>query len=187
MRYHPRMTLDERDFVCERLRGFLQLLLQNMEGLNHAQWNFKPSEKAWSIAQCVEHLTEVEIGVNDSIQTLLFNGTGDPQLCAEAKGKERLLLRAVPNRTRHAEAPRQPANNPIFATQPIAERAFKDVRSRTLSFAQSTEHDLEKYVMPHFVFGQLNIYQWLLMLSLHCERHAAQIIEIKEDPGFPPA
>jgi DinB superfamily len=181
------MTSEERNLVCDRLRSSLQLLFEEIEGLSHSQWGFKPSENAWLIAQCVEHLAEVEGGVNDRIQALLLEGYSDPQLCAEAVGKERLIGKAVPSRNRHAEAPKQPGGSQVFATQRPAESAFMDVRARTLQFAQSTQHDLEKYVTPHFVFGQLNIFRWLLMLSLHCERHVAQIKEIKATPVFPQA
>ena len=181
------MTSDERNLICDRLQSSLQLLFEEIEALTHSQWRFKPSERAWSIAQCVEHLAEVEGAVNDRIQALLLEGYSDPKLCAEAAGKDRLIGKAVPSRNRHAEAPQQPAGSQVFATPEPAGSAFKDVRARTLQFAQSTQHDLEKYVTPHFVFGQLNIFQWLFMLSLHCERHLAQIKEVKAAPAFPQA
>ena len=158
--------------------------MQEIERLSESQWSCKCDETAWSAAQCVEHLTEVETGVNARIQALLSEGFSDPQLCAEAQGKERLILKAIPNRTRRAQAPRQPAGSASFSAQVHAANSFKEVRAHTLQFAQTTPHELEKYVFPHFVFGQLNIFQWLLMLSLHCERHTAQIQEIKANPGF---
>ena len=107
LRYHPNMTLQERDIVCERLRNSLHLLIEDIEGLNNSQWGFKPDGNTWSAAQCVEHLTGVETGVYGRIQTLLSEGFSDPQLCIEAQGKERLIGKAVPNRTRRAQAPRR--------------------------------------------------------------------------------
>jgi hypothetical protein len=34
-------------------------------------------------------------------------------------------------------------------------------------------------------FGELDLYQWLIVLSKHGERHALQIEEIKANPAWP--
>ena len=135
----------------------------------------------------MEHLNEVESQVNNRIQALLNEGFSDQKLCAEAEGKEPLLARAVPRRTRLAQAPKQPDNNPMFSQKSEGLEAFRQIRTRTFQFANTTEAELEQYVYTHFVFGQLNIYQWLFLLSLHAERHTAQIQEIKANPEFPKA
>jgi hypothetical protein len=40
-------------------------------------------------------------------------------------------------------------------------------------------------VSPHMIFKDLDGCQWLLMISLHSERHAAQMAEVKAHPGYP--
>jgi hypothetical protein len=40
-------------------------------------------------------------------------------------------------------------------------------------------------VFPHMIFKDLDGYQWLLMISLHSERHAAQIAEVKAHAAYP--
>ena len=181
------MTNEERSLVCSRLESSLLSLQQVTEDLSATQWCFKPSETSWSASQCAEHLAEVENSVNNRIQIILNEGFSDPKLCAEAEGKEGLLGRAVPSRTRLANAPKQPDNNPVYATQVQALAILSEIRAGTLQFAQTTEAALEKHVFPHFLFGQLNLYQWLFLLSLHSERHTAQIQEIKANPEFPKA
>ncbi len=181
------MTSEQRDQVCHLLESSFSALNVAVNSLSDSQWAFRPAPSVWSAAQCVEHLVEVETGVNGRIQALLLDGFSEPGLCAEAIGKERLLRRAVPSRTRRAEAPRQPANSIEFSAPNTALTVFQSVRERTLAFARTTQDEVERYVYPHFVFGQLNIYQWLLMLSLHCERHTAQIEELKANPEFPTA
>ncbi len=32
---------------------------------------------------------------------------------------------------------------------------------------------------------KLDAYQWVLLISAHCERHMKQIEEVKADPNFP--
>ena len=53
--------------------------------------------------------------------------------------------------------------------------------------AAATHGDLRNYVIPHMALGELDCYQWLLVLSLHGSRHAQQIEEIKAAAGFPRA
>ena len=38
---------------------------------------------------------------------------------------------------------------------------------------------------PHPEMGVMDGYQWLLLIAAHCERHTAQILEIKAMPGYP--
>jgi hypothetical protein len=45
--------------------------------------------------------------------------------------------------------------------------------------------DLSKTTFPHFVFGQLNIYQWLAFFGLHENRHRKQIDRLMASPEFP--
>jgi hypothetical protein len=62
---------------------------------------------------------------------------------------------------------------------------FEKARERTVRFTAETDADLRKYFAPHQAFGDLDCYQWLIVMSLHGERHARQIEEIKADPAFP--
>jgi hypothetical protein len=45
--------------------------------------------------------------------------------------------------------------------------------------------DLSQTTFPHFVFGQLNIYQWLAFFGLHEDRHRKQINCLMSTPEFP--
>ena len=62
---------------------------------------------------------------------------------------------------------------------------FRNTRRRTTDFAATTRSDLRAYIHPHMALGELDCYQWLLVLSLHGSRHAQQIEEIKTAAGFP--
>ena len=129
LRYHPTMTTDERSNACSRLQSSLQSLMQETEGLSPSQWTFKPNPQSWSIGQCVEHVAEVEMSIYSRIQTLLSGGFSDPSLCAEAEGKQSILERAVPKRTRLAQAPKQPDNSPTFSTTAEGLRKLNEIRS----------------------------------------------------------
>lgn len=54
-----------------------------------------------------------------------------------------------------------------------------------MMFASETQAELREHFFPHIVFGDLDCYQWLLVLGQHGLRHALQIEEIKNDPAYP--
>jgi len=64
---------------------------------------------------------------------------------------------------------------------------FAAARKRTSEFAAATNADLRRHFLPHPVFGDLDCYQWLLLLGAHCDRHRVQSQEVKASAEFPRA
>ena len=54
-----------------------------------------------------------------------------------------------------------------------------------MDYIRTTNDDLRDHFYSHPVFGPLDGYQWLLLLSAHSARHTEQIEEVKADPSFP--
>ena len=59
---------------------------------------------------------------------------------------------------------------------------FRALRVTIRSFATDSQDDLRGRKL---VEGNMSVYQWLLMISTHSQRHILQIREIKDSPGFP--
>jgi hypothetical protein len=106
---------------------------------------------------------------------------------ASVREKDASLMKAVPDRTERRQAPEtaRPEGKCTDGGQLLAE--FLETRTKSAQFAAETRADLRSYTHPHGAFGDLDCYQWLLLLGLHAERHARQIEEIKADAGFPVA
>ena len=62
---------------------------------------------------------------------------------------------------------------------------FKQSRDRNIAYIQTTEDDLRSHFMDHPLLKTIDAYQVMLLLSAHCERHTAQIDEVKADPHYP--
>jgi hypothetical protein len=60
--------------------------------------------------------------------------------------------------------------------------AFRTLRATMLELARGTSEDLRGRAL---VEGNMDVYQWFLMISSHAQRHILQIREIKESPGYP--
>ena len=60
--------------------------------------------------------------------------------------------------------------------------AFRTLRGTMLELAKGTGEDLRGRAL---IDGNMDVYQWFLMISSHAQRHILQIREIKESPGYP--
>lgn len=177
------MNDQERKLALEQLRASRGRLLGLLEGLSAEQWAFHPGEGRWSIADCIEHVTRVENRVLGIIQAKTQETPR--QVGPEVREKDGMILNAVPDRTERRQAPEvvRPTGEWPNAGDLLAE--FEKVRAATTQLAQETKADLRAYTQMHGAFGELDCYQWLLLLGLHSERHARQIEEIKSSPAFP--
>ena len=63
--------------------------------------------------------------------------------------------------------------------------AFRAARQGSIELCTGTEADLRGRFFTHIAFGDLDCYQWLLLLSQHTLRHVLQIEEIKANRDYP--
>ena len=177
------MNEQERELAAHHLRVSRERMLGLVEGLSPEQWVFHPGEGRWSIGDCVEHVTRVE---NRVIGFIGEKVEGSPmEVPASVREKDAALMKVVPDRTERRQAPEtaRPEGKWTDAGQLLAE--FEKTRAKSAQFAVETRADLRSYTQHHGAFGELDCYQWLLLLGLHAERHARQIEEIKAEAGFP--
>ncbi len=169
------MTFAEREYVIAYLQRTKAALLDSTAHFTKEQWTTKVSADQWSPADCVEHLAVTEASILNSIRKLVADPPPDAQILASCAGKEKLIERAVPSRGRKVQAP-EPARPTNRFAHPLA--AFIQTRERTLEYARTTNDPIRERVFPHFVFGPVDGYQWLIFIAAHTERHLAQLLEV---------
>jgi len=174
----------ERELVVEQLAHSRERLVLAVEGLTSEQRSFRPAEDRWSIADCVEHITVLETMVLRSIQQAL-QASPEPAMQDEVRGKEKIILERVPARERHVRCPADFVPQGRWPDFEELVRQFEATRERSVRFSAVTQADLRNHFFPHPMLGLLDCYQWLLLVSAHCERHVRQMEEVKADPGFP--
>jgi hypothetical protein len=154
-------------------------------GLSAEQRSFKPGEDRWSVEGCVEHIVVVENSVFRTMLKVLEAPPEPVEKQAEIRPKDQTVIERVPARQRRVMGPVElhPKNRwPEFEE---LLRQFESTRARSVQFASTTDSDLRGHCFPHPFLGDLDCYQWLLFLAMHCERHVRQLEEVKTDPGFP--
>ena len=176
------MTPAERQKAAAFLDETRQKLLQATQGLSSTQLQYKPAPDRWSVAECLEHVTMVEAAVLGNIQNAIKGEAGAPQTAMS----DDALVQSLTNRSSRFQAPERIVPTGRFRhDQLIGE--FEGARKRTIDFVGSTEVPLRQFAFPHGRFGQVDCYQWLLLIAGHGDRHRQQVEEVIADAGFPRA
>jgi uncharacterized damage-inducible protein DinB len=178
------MQATERKLALDHLAASRERLLQAVDGLSAEQRTFQPAEDRWSVAGCVEHIIVTEDFVFQTIHRVL-EAPAQPAKQTEVRHKDPIVIERVPARITRVMGPEMvhPKNRWPDFEELLGQ--FEATRRRSMSFAEKTEADLRSHFFPHPFLGDLDCYQWLLFLGLHCERHVRQLEEVKADPGFP--
>lgn len=179
------LTAEERDAALKQFQSTRDNFLKSIAGLSQKQWTFKPAPDRWSVAEVAEHITVSESGIFGLVQQKIMQSPATPEKREQVKGKDDLILQRVPDRSHKAQAPVFLRPTGRWATEAELTKAFEDSRKTTMDYVRTTNDDLRDHFFDHPVFGTLDGYQWLLLISAHSARHTAQIEEVKADPNFP--
>jgi hypothetical protein len=177
------LTQAERDRAIAELEGSRQAFLDSVAGLSPAQWNFKPDENTWSVAECAEHIAVSEDVIFGMITKMIMQSPVDPT--KKSAVTDDYILKAVVDRTQKFKAPEMLQPKKRFATMQEAVDHFKASRANTIAYVRDTQDDLRAHFGDHPVLKAMDGYQWILLLSSHTRRHTAQLIEVKANANFP--
>lgn len=171
--------------LTDHLTRTRDLLVKEVAGLNADQWTFRPGNEAWSIADCVDHIATIERRIFSMVSKKMQADPPNPERAAEVQRKTPWILEAVPSRAERMKVPAGIENHHHYETPEEFVEAFRERRGLLLAYVRDTQDPLHDRVAPHPVFKDLDACQWILMISLHSERHAAQISEVKTHAGYP--
>ena len=178
------LSTQERTKAVEYLNTTLSQVLAESEKLSDAQWNFKEAPERWSVGEVVEHLALAETFLFDLQQKTMAGPAATPEQLAGAKGKDEVILKAIPDRTQKVSAP-----EPLQPKQRLGSRAeviaaLKERRAKTVAYVSKTSDNLRGRVADS-ALGPTDAYGWLLFIGAHTERHLAQIRQVKADARYP--
>jgi len=171
-----------KDVDRQRLLAHLDMtegwLASELEGLTADQLTFHSSAETWSIADVVEHLAIAEPQYWQRVQDSM------KQPAAEAKPEATdagILWYGIDrtNRAKTGEA-RVPKGRFRNVQESLAE--FRKLRGTIRNYAATTQEDPRSRILLE---GNMDVYQWLLMISTHSQRHILQIREIKAHAAYP--
>lgn len=177
------MTPADRERAVSYLAQTRDNLLRATSGLSPAQLQFKSAPDRWSVAECLEHIITVENRVFDGISNAIAQ-PADSSKRSAYDGRDDELVQIVTDRSSRRQAPEAALPASRWTPDQLV-REFQTTRKRTIDFASATESDPRQHFFAHRAFGELDCYQWLLLLAGHGDRHRAQIEEVLSAGNFP--
>jgi uncharacterized damage-inducible protein DinB len=154
-------------------------LLSKFETLTEDQLNTRENGQGWSVAEIIEHLGITGGGITKVIEKFLSE--------AETKGsKSDGKFNPPLSFIEHAEKAK---DKKFEAPERVRPQGAQDL-SKSLTILRENQQklkelqtrieatDLSNTAFPHPAFGNLNLYQWLVFIGLHEQRHLAQIDRI---------
>jgi uncharacterized damage-inducible protein DinB len=175
------MNERERQRVLEQLESSRTRIIGMLESLTPEQWAFQPESGRWSANEVLEHVVVVE---NRVLGFISEKTKGEPDPVKQSQAQDEMLAAALPDRTNKRQAPAVAHPSGQWpGAQALSE--FENTRQRTIDFVSKCPQNLRHYFQPHGAFGELDCYQWVVLLALHADRHGMQIEEVKAAPGFP--
>lgn len=178
------MNQPERALVLDPLNASYSRLVVLTLGLTPEQWHFRESSDRWSIAENIEHLVLFERFILSAVAACLER-PAEPEKKGLVSSKQELVLGLASSR--HIPFVSRAANLPTGRWPDSVELLvqFRLARESTLAFLAATKADLHAHFFAHIAWGDLDCYQWLLLLSQHSLRHACQIEQVMSDPAYP--
>jgi hypothetical protein len=171
------MTAGDRQRVLAHLDMTEAWLVSELEGLSEAQTSFKMTPQSWSIKEVVEHLAIAEPQYWTQLQESLQQPVGYKSESTDAAILWYGIDRTSRSTTGEARVPKGQ-----FKTLHESLASFRKLRATMSAFSRETQEDLRGRQLKG---GNMDVYQWLLMISTHSQRHIMQIREIKAHGGYP--
>ena len=174
------LTPQERAAAISELEASRQRLRDAIDGVTEEEWRRHPGADRWSIAECVEHIGAAEL----PLERLFATGAREQPTQEERdriRGNDDYVRNFLRDRSQKGEAPERIRPRGRFSTREEAVATFEERRAANIAWVRATTENLRERFGQHPFAGVIDGYQWLLFLSAHCDRHAAQIEEIRAE------
>jgi hypothetical protein len=178
------MTSEERRVVLELLDSGEVRLLELTAGLSPAQWHFQETPERWSIAGNIEHMVVFEKFILGVLQDLMEQAA-EPARAAGVAEKEPLVMAIGHARDRKITARDAMAPQGRWTDMAEMMEEFRQTRRQVRTFVAEVQGDLRGRFFAHRSLGDLDAYQWLLVVGQHRARHALQIEEVMRHAAYP--
>jgi hypothetical protein len=172
------MTAGDRQRLVAHYEMTDAWLASELEGLSAEQVKFRMTPDSWSIMEVVEHLAIAEPQYWQRVQ----DSMKQPPWKAKPEATDAGILWYGIDRTNRARTgeARVPKGKWIDIEGSYGE--FKKLRKTIDDYVRTTQDDLRS---RQLLEGNMDVYQWVLMISTHSQRHILQIREIKAHAKYP--
>jgi len=178
------------DYINSEMQGVAEDAKATFSGLSLDQLNWKPDEKSWSVAQCLEHLIRSNIEFDDEWPKLLAGTRKNSTLenWSPLTGfLGRLLISSLQKDSRKTKAPSKSIVPPSEVEPGIVERFVANIEETNRKIAGCEGVDLQKTVLtsPFMKLITYRLDDAFSILVEHSKRHIRQAKRVIDADGFP--
>jgi len=175
---------NDKAFLLDYYQQTENQLKEQLDGLNSAQLQYKPSADQWSVSQCVEHIIKTEKMLFDLAKATLAE-PATPDRKGEVKVTDQQLIDGITDRSHKAEAPAELIGEGAYTDAEVALADFHAQRKVIISYLEGVSiGDLRDHIADS-PFGPVDGYHSMLFIAGHTARHTLQIAGVKSNPAFP--
>lgn len=170
--------------ILERLQNERDALIARVQRIPADLHGERPDPTRWSIAEVLEHLMRVEIGVT---KLLMVRGQSVPATDAPSPDASSFLTpevsAVVRDRSRGIEAPERVRPSGTVSSQDALAQLTNTRAGFISAFSSANADALDRVTHPHPVFGLLTLRSWVAFSADHEARHSDQIADIAQRLG----
>ncbi len=178
------LTSKQRTFAAEYLQETKQAFFNALEGLTEEQLKFKAKDEKWCILDCAEHIALAERTLAGVVQKQLLE-PADSLKFKKLKMTEKKIISRLTFRLIKVKAPEVIKPTGQFKSIDDIKHAFMNQRDSTINYVLMTQAPLHYHYWKHPATGVIDLYQTLILMSAHTQRHILQILEVKKNAKFP--
>jgi hypothetical protein len=134
--------------------------------------------ESWSVMDVVEHLAIAE----PQYWQKLRDSMKQPPTTEKIEATDAAILWYGIDRTNRTRTGEARVPHGTFKEISDSLGAFRTLRAEMMAYAKTTTEDLRARKLLE---GNMDVYQWFVMISSHSQRHILQIREIKAHAAYP--
>ena len=177
-------ALTER--LVQQLESYHEQLLAAIAAVPSALRSTVPPTGGWSVAQIIQHVALIDGRIAQMIERAIATA---PALQSEPDADAILQSRrvqAVLDRSRKVESQEMFVPTETWSNEEGLQRLDAAFARLTGVVRSAAGKDLVDAKYPHYMLGELNMWQWMAFAGTHEARHAAQITDIARELGCTP-
>jgi len=174
------LSQSDRDHAMSYLHATRKQFVDTLAGVSQEQWKYKSAPDRWSVAEVAEHLALAE----ENLFRFAMSGLAKPLPAPPTKVDDAKVIAGMTDRSNKAKAPEGFEPTGRWKTKEEVLERFLQLRDRNIRYIQTTPENLRGSFVQS-PFGMIDVYQVVLMIPSHNERHLAQIKEVQASPGYP--
>jgi uncharacterized damage-inducible protein DinB len=165
--------------ILDRMQKERDALFSRVQAISADLRDKRPDSTSWSIAEVLEHLMRVEIGVT---KLLTVRGHDAPPADTPHPDPSSFLTPEISaiarDRNRGIEAPERVRPSGTLSSQDALAQLASTRAGLLSAFSSANPEALNRLTHPHPVFGPLTLRSWVAFSADHEARHADQIADI---------